>query len=189
MASRFAAKAAMTKMAATGRKRHLDNLEGTPCIIAKGLKLADPKLQAKVIRQKLVRRIDYYQSNIARHWRYGCSIESWERENERADAWLCYLVRRTSLERTIGQRRGSKSIGNRAARQKKSLNKPRRSKPEISCLQLSNGHLTSSRVIGVSQLSIQSSDERMVQPTTGRPTEREMPADSNRCGFNRSRSH
>jgi hypothetical protein len=104
-------------------KKHFKNLETHLCTIAEGLKLADPKLQARVIRNKLVRRIDHRRSSIARNWRYGRFVESWERENERPDAWLCYLVKLTNLNRKIGQRRGSKSITKRASARKEVIEK------------------------------------------------------------------
>jgi hypothetical protein len=99
-------------------KKHLKGLETSLCTIAKDRKLADPGSQAQAIRKELVRRIDYHRSWIARNWRYGRSIESWESENARPDASLRYLVRLTSLKRKIGQRRGSKPMGNSASARK-----------------------------------------------------------------------
>jgi hypothetical protein len=105
--------------------KHLDDLEHTLCTIAKakGPKLADSELQAqaKAARIKLARRIDYHRSSIARNWRYGRFIDSWKRENAIPDAWLCYIIRLTSLKRKIGQRRGSKSIGNWALARKDAI--------------------------------------------------------------------
>ena len=99
----------------TFREKHLSKLETVLCTIAKERNVDDPKLQAQVIRNKLVRQIDYHRSGTARNLHYGRFVESWKRENLRPDAWLCYLVRRTSLIQKIGQRRGSKSISNRAS--------------------------------------------------------------------------
>jgi hypothetical protein len=106
---------------ATNRQKHLGDLERTLCTIAKDLKLANPELQARAIRKALVCRIDYYRSWIARNWRYGRFIEPWNRETKRSDAWLCYIIRLTILKRKISQRRGSKSIGNRASARKEAI--------------------------------------------------------------------
>jgi hypothetical protein len=93
-------------------KKHLNNLEASLCTIAKDLELDDPESQARSIRKELVRRIEYHRSSIARNWRYGRFVESGEHQSKRSDAWLCYVIRYTNNRRKLGQRRGSKPMGN-----------------------------------------------------------------------------
>ena len=99
-------------------KKHLNHLETSLCTIAKDLRLADPESQAHAIRKELVRRIDYHRSWIARNWRYGRFVESGEHQSKRSDAWLCYVIRYTNNKRKLGQRRGSKPMGNPASARK-----------------------------------------------------------------------
>jgi hypothetical protein len=54
------------RVTATDREKHLNHLQETLCTIAKDLNLTDPELQAHAIRIKLVRRIDYHRSSLAR---------------------------------------------------------------------------------------------------------------------------
>src|SRR5262249_42443947 len=73
------------------------------CTIATDRNLDDPELQAKVIRNKLVNRIDYCRSSQARFLHYGHFID------EKSDPLPCYLIRITNNQLKIGQRRGSRS--------------------------------------------------------------------------------
>jgi hypothetical protein len=89
-------------------------LKGILCTIAKGRKLdeADPELQAQAIKNKLVRAIEFYRNRIAAERHYASFVEPWEREQQRPDGWLCYLIRLTSNKRSISRRHGSKPLGN-----------------------------------------------------------------------------
>jgi hypothetical protein len=102
-------------------KKHFNDLGTSLCTIAKDLKLAKPELQARAIRKELVRRIDYRRSSIARNWRYGRFVESGEHQSNRSDVWLCYVIRYKNNKRKIGQRRGAKSMGNRASAIEKAI--------------------------------------------------------------------
>ncbi len=99
-------------------EKHLKDLETSLGTIVKDLNLACPELQARAIRNKLVRRIDYHRSSIARNWRYGRFVQSGEHQSKRSDAWLCYVIRYTNNKRKLGQRRGSKPRRNPAAARK-----------------------------------------------------------------------
>jgi hypothetical protein len=87
----------------------LKHLDAVLCTIATDRNLPDPKLQAKVIRYKLVNRIDYCRSSQARFLHYGHFID------EKGDPRLYHLIRLTTNQQKIGQRRGSKSALNRAS--------------------------------------------------------------------------
>ena len=52
-------------------KKHLNNLEASLCTIAKDRKMANPELQAQIVRNKLIQRTEGHRSSIARNWRYG----------------------------------------------------------------------------------------------------------------------
>lgn len=72
--------------------KHLDDLEHILCTFAKGRNLDDRKLQAKVIRAKLVRRIGYRRSDYARWLHYGRFVD------ENSDLRLGFLIRLTRLK-------------------------------------------------------------------------------------------
>jgi hypothetical protein len=95
----------LQRVTTTGRQKHLEDLKGILCTIAKGRKLAeaDAKLQAQAIKNKLVRRIDYRRSPHARDLHYGHFVD------KNSDLRLCCLIRLTNK---IGQGRG---FGSRTA--------------------------------------------------------------------------
>jgi hypothetical protein len=105
----------MSVIERANRKKHLQNLTSVLCTIAKRLNLDNPELQAKIIRNRLLGRIDDYRSNIPRQAQYGRFVEPWKREQTRPDAFLRYVVRLTDNKRTIGRRRGLKPVDNPAS--------------------------------------------------------------------------
>jgi hypothetical protein len=102
-ASKDAPEKLQQHVTATDRQKHLKDLEGVLCTIAKGLKPADadPALQAQAIKNKLVRRIDYRRSSHARDLHYGHFVEG------NSDLRLCYFIRLTSNQLKRGQRRAA----------------------------------------------------------------------------------
>jgi hypothetical protein len=93
----------LQRVTTTGRPKHLEDLKGILCTIAKGRKLAeaDATLQAQAIKNKMVRRIDYRRSSHARDLHYGHFVE------ENSDLRLCYFIRLTSSQLKRGQRRAA----------------------------------------------------------------------------------
>jgi hypothetical protein len=53
------------------RKTHLNHMKTSLCTIAKDRKMANPELQAQIVRNKLIQRTEGHRSSIARNWRYG----------------------------------------------------------------------------------------------------------------------
>jgi hypothetical protein len=94
------------------RAQCLDKLTTALSAIAEGRNLKDRKLQAQILRNKLVRAIEFYRNRIAAERHYASFVEPWEREQQRPDGWLCYLIRLTSNKRSISRRHGSKPLGN-----------------------------------------------------------------------------
>jgi predicted DNA-binding protein (UPF0251 family) len=86
-----------------GRKDRVGDLKAVLSKIAKGRGLRDPDLQAQIVRNKLFRRMEDHCLNIAatRH------SEHFVESLEKADQWVCYVIRLAINKRTIGRRRGS----------------------------------------------------------------------------------
>jgi hypothetical protein len=86
-----------------GREDRVDDLKAVLSKIAKGRGLPDPDLQAQIVRNKLFRRIEDHRSSIAGTPHYEHFVEPLEK----ADQWVCDVIRLTINKRTIGRRRGS----------------------------------------------------------------------------------
>jgi hypothetical protein len=91
--------------------RCLRDLKIALSAIARDLGLDKAELQAQIVRNSLTRAIEFYRDRVAAARDYHNFIDPWEHENQRPAAWLCYLLRLTSNKRSIGRRRGSKSLG------------------------------------------------------------------------------
>ena len=54
----------------------------------------------------------------------GVFVESGEHQSKRSDTWLCSVIRYTNNRRKLGQRRGSKPLGNPASARKEAVAQP-----------------------------------------------------------------
>jgi hypothetical protein len=86
--------------------RAVARLEAVLVKIAEGCGRRDPRLQAQIAINKLLRRIDNCRSSRVRFWRYDHFVGSRWTKRERRERWLCYLIRLTHNKRTIGRRYG-----------------------------------------------------------------------------------
>lgn len=82
------------------RWRSLDELQKALQEIAESRGLLDPMLQAQIIQNRLVQRIEYLVDSRVRDLHYEGLISPWMRHSERSSHWLCYLV---SLENLRGR--------------------------------------------------------------------------------------
>ncbi len=75
--------------------------------IAENRGIDNPKLHVQIIRNKLFRRIEDHRSSVAATRHHDHFVEPWLVKMNRAEHWLCYLIRLTQNKRAIGRRRGS----------------------------------------------------------------------------------
>jgi hypothetical protein len=96
-------------LARDDRTDELNRLKAVLLKLAKARGLDKPEMQAQIIRNKLVRRIEHYRLDIACMRQYDQLLERSLILTKPPDYSLYYLIRLTQNTRAIGLRRGSVS--------------------------------------------------------------------------------
>ena len=104
---------APSKQAATAkevevRQKQLHELAGALCKIAKSCGLSEPDLTAKIIRNKIVRRVEGYRAHFSCEQLYDDLVDT--REGERSYDWVCHLVRITNRKQTTRGKKANEGV-------------------------------------------------------------------------------
>jgi hypothetical protein len=124
----------------------LKHLDAVLCTIATDRNLPDPKLQAKVIRYKLVKRIDYCRSSQARFLHYGHFIDG----NSDSDPRLAISL---GLQ-VINKKLASVVVPNLRLLARQPWKKPQPSKIKVSLQLLSGARLIFSKALALGRAKI-----------------------------------
>jgi hypothetical protein len=91
------------------RAEALQQVENYLCRIASSQSISNPELQAQIIRNRLIRRIEYRRNLILRDQDYDESIKPSRSDAARSRNWIRFLVKLVNGKRGIGRRRGNRA--------------------------------------------------------------------------------